>query len=65
MCEISEIFEILQFLEMRQMCQISQAPFFRTLWGEIGRCGSIFDTPEVDFNDFNEKVENVMKSSLD
>ena len=48
------------------------------MWGEnaelvsasdVGRersaCGSIFDTPVVDFNDFDEKIENVIKSSLD
>ena len=30
-----------------------------------GCCGSIFDTPVVDFNDFDEKIENVIESSLD
>ena len=54
-----------QIREMCEMRQISSTLYFRTLWAEIGRCGSIFDTPEVDFNDFDEKVENVIKSNLD
>ena len=37
------------FGDMCRMRQISPTFLFGTLWGQIGRCGSIFDTPEVDF----------------
>ena len=49
-----------QFFEFFPTCPFLQTLLFRTLWGETGRCESVFDSPEAHFLIFMKNVNFVI-----